>query len=461
MVKGNAASFYAVKVGRQTGIFRTWDDCQAQIKGYPNAKYKKFPNAAEAEQFLVGTATTSALATSSSSAEATTNAKGKKRAYDEDVDETGWDVVYSDGACKGNGKVGSMAGIGVWWGPSDARNIAERCPGDQTNNRAELIAIVRVLETTPHSKKKLLIKTDSKYSRDCVGGWLRKWTSNGFLNTQGEPVKNAAVIRYLSALLDARALNGQIIRIQYVKGHAGIVGNEGADDEANKGARLPPVPERDWETLEKNLREQEAKLDRDVEPAPLQVQDLEAGEEVESIELPTKIRRIHLPPTESLKSSTPSNDANSAIPGTPSHSTTTAQSLSVPTRSYHSTVPSSSLTPSTSLIKPLSVIQASKIPLSAPMLLAPSSPVSPAKPLAQYATASIQTTLPKALEAAGQRVRGEEIGPITRLKRTANCPLKVLAAVPLLIEVSIEDVNVDDYADCILDNDDLASELND
>ena len=36
-------------------------------------------------------------------------------------DESGWDVVYSDGACKGNGKVGSVAGIGVWWGPDDPR----------------------------------------------------------------------------------------------------------------------------------------------------------------------------------------------------------------------------------------------------------------------------------------------------------------------------------------------------
>ena len=38
------------------------------------------------------------------------------------VDESEWDVVYSDGACKGNGKVGSVAGIGVWWGPDDPRS---------------------------------------------------------------------------------------------------------------------------------------------------------------------------------------------------------------------------------------------------------------------------------------------------------------------------------------------------
>jgi ribonuclease HI len=36
-------------------------------------------------------------------------------------DESGYDVVYSDGACKGNGQVGSVAGVGVWWGWNDSR----------------------------------------------------------------------------------------------------------------------------------------------------------------------------------------------------------------------------------------------------------------------------------------------------------------------------------------------------
>lgn len=70
---------------------------------------------------------------------------------------------------------------------SPCRNLAERCPGAQTNNRAELIvslsclytsdcytelrrnkAILRVLETTlPIATQRLLIKTDSKYSIHC------------------------------------------------------------------------------------------------------------------------------------------------------------------------------------------------------------------------------------------------------------------------------------------------------
>lgn len=59
---------------------------------------------------------------SSNTGKASTYDKGKKRAMSPDVgDESGWDVVYSDGACKGNGKTGSIAGVGVWWGPDDPR----------------------------------------------------------------------------------------------------------------------------------------------------------------------------------------------------------------------------------------------------------------------------------------------------------------------------------------------------
>ncbi|MBQ2004700.1 MAG: RNase H1/viroplasmin domain-containing protein, partial [Peptococcaceae bacterium] len=29
--------YYAVKVGRETGIFTTWDACKAQVQGYSGA----------------------------------------------------------------------------------------------------------------------------------------------------------------------------------------------------------------------------------------------------------------------------------------------------------------------------------------------------------------------------------------------------------------------------------------
>lgn len=44
--------FYAVKVGRQTGVFYSWSECEAQVKGYPGAQYKSFKTEKEALEYL-------------------------------------------------------------------------------------------------------------------------------------------------------------------------------------------------------------------------------------------------------------------------------------------------------------------------------------------------------------------------------------------------------------------------
>lgn len=123
---------------------------------------------------------------------------------------------------------------------------------------------MRLLEETPLKKKPLMIKTDSKYSIACtfslfsiyslrldlivgVKEYLPKWERNGWRTADGKPVKNVPLIRYLSALLHLRAFHGQQVRLEYVKGHAGIEGNEGADAMANLGATLPAVAEPDWD----------------------------------------------------------------------------------------------------------------------------------------------------------------------------------------------------------------------
>ena len=46
--------FYVVWKGRQTGIFETWQECEAQVKGFPDAQYKAFTNRSTAERALQG-----------------------------------------------------------------------------------------------------------------------------------------------------------------------------------------------------------------------------------------------------------------------------------------------------------------------------------------------------------------------------------------------------------------------
>lgn len=44
--------YYAVKVGKVTGVFETWEECEASVKGYPGALYKSFKSEAEAYAYM-------------------------------------------------------------------------------------------------------------------------------------------------------------------------------------------------------------------------------------------------------------------------------------------------------------------------------------------------------------------------------------------------------------------------
>lgn len=44
--------FYAVKVGRNPGIYKTWDSCKEQVNGYQGADYKAFTNLDDAENYI-------------------------------------------------------------------------------------------------------------------------------------------------------------------------------------------------------------------------------------------------------------------------------------------------------------------------------------------------------------------------------------------------------------------------
>ena len=50
-----AKKYYAVRCGRVPGIYETWDECKAQVDGYPAARYKSFQTKEQAKAFLEGT----------------------------------------------------------------------------------------------------------------------------------------------------------------------------------------------------------------------------------------------------------------------------------------------------------------------------------------------------------------------------------------------------------------------
>ncbi|TKA48301.1 hypothetical protein B0A55_13642, partial [Friedmanniomyces simplex] len=187
--------------------------------------------------------------------------------------------IYTDGSSLSNGRAAAMAGVGVYFGPGDTRNVSEGLQGTkQTNQRAELTAVLRALEVCPKDRR-VVILTDSRYAINCCTEWFQKWRANGWVNTAGKAVENRDLIQKLVDNLEERyrlnehrhvefdeeddgfeadeGFEGELegvapghcgvkgcwergpagVKFVWVKGHAKDPGNEAADGLATAGAR--------------------------------------------------------------------------------------------------------------------------------------------------------------------------------------------------------------------------------
>ncbi|OTA96729.1 hypothetical protein M434DRAFT_95197 [Hypoxylon sp. CO27-5] len=231
--------YYAVAVGREPGVYTDWDTASLAIKGWKGPKYKRFNTQEDAIEYIRMHGNEEAQKVLLDTAVEPAAKKSKKSTAGEDlVAQDGPDVqhVYTDGSSLSNGRAGAVAGVGVWFGHGDIRNVSERLEGDvQTNQRAELTAILRALQKVAVSEK-LRIFSDSKYSISCVTEWYVNWQKNGW-KTQSGPVKNKDLIEAIRAKIDERTKAGTKTFFQWVKGHATNAGNIAADNLAVKGAK--------------------------------------------------------------------------------------------------------------------------------------------------------------------------------------------------------------------------------
>lgn len=151
-------------------------------------------------------------------------------------------VICTDGACTRNGKDGALAGVGVYFGDGDPRNISEALEGDaQTNNRAEMTAFIYALDyAVQHPDLKVLIQSDSSYCVNGFASWVSNWVKSKWVTSQGKPVKNRDLwerIVELQTQLKDRCVQPQI---SWVRGHNGHAGNEAADFLATEGVKQHP-----------------------------------------------------------------------------------------------------------------------------------------------------------------------------------------------------------------------------
>uniref|UniRef100_A0A1B6GSK7 Ribonuclease H1 n=1 Tax=Cuerna arida TaxID=1464854 RepID=A0A1B6GSK7_9HEMI len=351
--------YYAVAVGKVPGVYKTWEECQNQTKGYPQAKYRKFNSETEASNFVktagthlnnssvkINATVTSAvnienlnppelievasypshtllkqdrlslitekldrfieqtnkklsefssrldiLETSlynrcdpegkrkNTTEEVKTRSKPKKKKLHVTVelsdgelsdssvpttiksqstnetveqvdgpwrgnnsspqgfivDQEGFVIVYTDGACSNNGRTGAKAGVGVWFNHNHPFNVAGPVEGTPTNNNAEIQAATRAIQQARLAGvRRLNIHTDSQFMISCITEWIKKWKRNNWITTNGGQVKNKEQL----IILDEAIQTLDAVKWTHVRGHTGHEGNECADALARSGASM-------------------------------------------------------------------------------------------------------------------------------------------------------------------------------------------------------------------------------
>jgi ribonuclease HI len=137
--------------------------------------------------------------------------------------------IYTDGACKGN------PGPGGWGAllraPSGQEKEIFGGELDTTNNRMELTAVIRAIESLKYPCA-VALYLDSEYVRKGITEWVHGWKARGWRTSAKQPVKNADLWKRLDELVHR---GDHEIHWHWVKGHAGHVDNERADALANCG----------------------------------------------------------------------------------------------------------------------------------------------------------------------------------------------------------------------------------
>jgi ribonuclease HI len=132
--------------------------------------------------------------------------------------------VFTDGACRSNGKANAEAGYAGYFPDNKEWSFATKMPESemQTNQRAELKAIHDSVDIIfekcgSPAETAIQIYTDSMYSKNCLTTWLPGWMKNKWRTAEGSDVKHRDLIEHLSL----RLTKFKEYTITYVKAHTG------------------------------------------------------------------------------------------------------------------------------------------------------------------------------------------------------------------------------------------------
>jgi len=204
------ASFYAVAIGKITGIYTSWDDCKLQVEDYKGAVYKKFLNLEDAKAFL--------------------------------NDFLNNLYIYTDGACSNNGKSYAKAGCGIYFAKDHPLNQSFEIKGENlTNNIAELYAVITAIKLIKDIQiRNKIIVTDSEYVIKCATTYGTKLAAINWQPKKDKIIPNLELVQELYNLTHEYG-----IKYKHIMAHTGekdkySIGNYYADLLANKAIGIDP-----------------------------------------------------------------------------------------------------------------------------------------------------------------------------------------------------------------------------
>ena len=189
---------YAVRKGRQTGLFETWNECRAQVSGFPGAEYKSFQSYEEVENYLSPEKKSSLQADLTAYVDGSYNPSSKEFSY-------GVVIIHPDGGLKKfSGKSGDRA-------LADMRNVAGEIAGSTR-------AMDYALESGSGS---LIIYYDyAGIEKWCTGEWKANKPGTIQYRQHYDSIKNRLSVSFVK-----------------VKSHSGDKYNDMADELAKQALR--------------------------------------------------------------------------------------------------------------------------------------------------------------------------------------------------------------------------------
>lgn len=133
-------------------------------------------------------------------------------------------TIYTDGSSRGNPGPGGYGTVMIY--KQFKKELGEGFRRT-TNNRMELLAVIKGLEAIKEPGWNVLVYSDSKYVVDAVDkGWVFDWEKKYFKGKKNEDLWRKFLHEYRK----------HKVRFQWVKGHAGNPGNERCDEIATQCA---------------------------------------------------------------------------------------------------------------------------------------------------------------------------------------------------------------------------------